>query len=107
MRDTAPPNSVGTDCLRTLFLIILLAAAILLLLPLIAMQFSSEVNWTAIDFVVAGTLLLGTGVAIELILRKFRNFIARVGIITAILVAFMLIWAELAVGVFGAPLAGH
>ena len=46
--------------------IILSAAGLLLLLPLVAMQFTNEVNWTFSDFLVAGILLFGTGGLIEL-----------------------------------------
>jgi hypothetical protein len=41
---------------------------VLLLIPLIAMQFTNEVNWTLFDFVVAG-FILGTGFICELVIR--------------------------------------
>ena len=53
--------------------IILTAVVIILLIPLIAMQFTDEVNWNLPDFIVAGVLLLGTGLACELVLRKVKN----------------------------------
>ena len=34
-------------------------AAIILLLPLVAMQFSNEMNWGLGDFAIAGVLLFG------------------------------------------------
>lgn len=85
---------------------ILVTATILLLMPLVAMQFTKEVNWTALDFIVAGILLYGTGLACELVLRKVQSTRYRVFICVGILLALFLIWAELAVGVFGTPLAG-
>jgi len=42
----------------------------LLFIPLIAMQFSKEVNWSIFDFIVIGILLLSTGLLCELVLRK-------------------------------------
>ena len=40
--------------------------AALLLLPLIAMQFTREVAWDAADFAFAGVLLIGAGLIFEL-----------------------------------------
>lgn len=84
-----------------------LPSAILLLIPLIAMQFTDEVNWTIFDFIVAGILLIGTGLMIELVLRKVKKTKYRVILVIAILIALLLIWAELAVGIFGTPMSGH
>lgn len=70
------------------------------------MQFTGEVNWSSFDFVVAGVLLLGTGLLCELVLRLVRKTEHRIIIVGIILVALFLIWAELAVGVFGTPFAG-
>lgn len=83
-----------------------ITVAILLLTPLIAMQFSNEVSWSSSDFVVAGILLLGTGLAIELTLRKVKKTSNRILLCTAILLILLLIWAELAVDIFGTLLAG-
>ena len=78
----------------------------LLLIPFIAMQFSPEVNWSLSDFVVMGALLSITGMGINLVLSKVSNFNKRVLLIAAVLLGFLLIWAELAVGIFGTPFAG-
>ncbi len=85
---------------------IIITVAILLLVPFIAMQFTDEVNWSFFDFVVMGVLLLGTGLTCEFVLRKVPNTRHRIFICGAILVVFFLIWAELAVGIFGTPFAG-
>lgn len=85
---------------------IVLAVALLLLIPLIAMQFTDEVNWTLLDFVVMGILMLGTGFMSELVIRKVKNKDYRIAIIAVILVGLFLIWAELAVGISGTPFAG-
>ncbi|WP_064197648.1 MULTISPECIES: hypothetical protein [Emticicia] len=86
--------------------IILSAAGLLLLVPLVAMQFTNEVNWTFSDFIVAGVLLFGTGGLIELAMRKINKVGTRVWVILGILIVLFLVWAELAVGIFGTPFAG-
>ena len=85
---------------------ILLSIPALLLVPFIAMQFSSEVQWTGFDFLVAGILLLAAGLTLELILRKAATTRQRIILGIALLIVFLLVWAELAVGVFGTPFAG-
>ena len=88
------------------FIGIVLAVVLILLIPLITMQFTNEVNWNLFDFVVMGSLLLGTGLMCELVVRKVKNKDYRIGILAVIVVALFLIWAELAVGIFGTPFAG-
>ncbi len=87
-------------------MIIFSIAAALLLLPLIAMLFTKEVHWTAFDFLVAGILLFGTGLAIEIALRKITGSNNRAIAVGAILLVLFLVWAEVAVGIFGSPIAG-
>lgn len=79
---------------------ILLTVALLLLIPLIAMQFTDEVNWTLLDFIAAAVLLLGAGLMCELVLRKVKKTKHRIALCFAILAMLLLIWAELAVGIF-------
>lgn len=86
--------------------IILLAVPALLLIPLIGMQFSNAIDWSPLDFAVMGALLLGTGILLEIILRKVKGKTSRMAFIVIIVILLLLIWAELAVGVFGTPLAG-
>ncbi|HET7898700.1 MAG TPA: hypothetical protein VFL47_13545 [Flavisolibacter sp.] len=85
---------------------IFLSVAFLLLIPLVAMQFTNEVNWSAADFAVMGVLLLGTGLLCEWAMRKIKSSKNRILIIAVILIVFLLIWMELAVGIFGTPFAG-
>jgi Trk-type K+ transport system membrane component len=85
---------------------IVLTVALLLLIPLIAMQFIQEVDWSLLDFVTAGVLLLGTGLLCELVIRKVKNVKYRIAMCAALLAALLLIWIELAVGIFGTPFAG-
>ena len=85
---------------------IVLTAALLLLIPLIAMQFTDEVDWSPFDFVVMGILLLGTGLMCEFVMRKIKKTEYRIALVGVVLITFLLIWAELAVGIFGTPFAG-
>jgi len=85
---------------------IVVTVSILLLIPFTAMQFTHEVNWTLSDFVIAGVLLLGTGLLCELVIRKVKNTSYRLIICAVILLALLLTWIELAVGIFGTPFAG-
>ena len=85
---------------------ILITVVFLLLIPLIAMQFTDEVKWTLLDFIVAGILLLSTGFIIDLVIKKVKNINYRIAITLALLILLLLIWAELAVGIFGTPFSG-
>jgi hypothetical protein len=87
-------------------IIILSAITTLLCIPLIAMQFTNEVNWTASDFVVMGILMFGTGLLCEFILRLVTTTRNRIILCGAILILFLLTYVELAVGLFGTPFAG-
>ncbi|AZI26199.1 hypothetical protein EA772_12915 [Pedobacter sp. G11] len=86
--------------------IILAVIVAILCVPLIAMQFTNEVKWTTEDFVAAGILLLSTGLAIELVIRNIKTGTSRTITLIIILIALFLIWAEMAVGIFGSPIAG-
>lgn len=79
----------------------------LLVIPLIAMQFTNEVNWGIFDFIAMGVLLLITGLLCELVLRKVKSVKNRLIICGVVLVLFFLVWAELAVGIFGTSFAGQ
>jgi hypothetical protein len=77
------------------------AAAALLLLPLVAMQFTNEVAWDATDFAFAGVLVASVGVTYELAVRKTRNIAYRVAVGVALAAAFLLVWVNAAVGIIG------
>ena len=79
----------------------------ILLIPLVAMQFTDEVNWQLTDFVIFGGLLLGVGFLIDMTLQKLNKSKYKTLIIIAIVLLFFLIWAELGVGIFGTPFAGN
>lgn len=91
---------------NTRLIAILAVATLLLLIPLVAMQFTDEVKWSGFDFFIMGVLLFGTGLSIELVLRKVKTLRYRFALCAAVLIVLFLIWAELAVGVFGTPFAG-
>jgi hypothetical protein len=85
---------------------ILPIVGLLLLIPLIAMQLTNEVNWSFFDFIIMGGMLIITGLLIGIILKKVNNSKNRLILIVTIVMIFFLIWAELAVGLFGTPFAG-
>ena len=90
-------NNIYRIAIRTL---------LVLSIPLVAMQFTDEVNWSLYDFVVAGLLIFITSIVFEHFTKKEIPQRTRIiyGIIISIV--FLLIWAELAVGIFGSPWAG-
>src|SRR5688572_8532608 len=77
------------------------AGAALLLLPLLAMQVSDEVAWDLADFVFAGALVAGVGVTYELAARTTGSRAYRAAVGVALAAAFILVWANAAVGVIG------
>lgn len=72
----------------------------LLILPAIAMLFTAEVSWGAEDFAAAAVLLGGTGFALELAARLLVDPGKRAFAALVIVAALLLVWAELAVGIF-------
>jgi hypothetical protein len=80
--------------------IVLIVTALLLAIPLVAMRFTAEVNWTLLDFVVAGVLISGTGFAYIAITNKLRTKGQRLAVGLALGFIFCAIWVELAVGIF-------
>jgi len=80
---------------------ILLAVVCLLLVPLVAMQFSSHVVWERGDFIVAFVLLAGTGLLFELAASRVRNSAYQTAVGIALAAALLLVWVNLAVGMIG------
>ena len=78
------------------------ALAALLALPAVAMQFTPNVNWSGGDFVVAAILLGLLGGGLELAFRIGRGGLRSAGIALFTLLAFLTLWANLAVGIIGA-----
>lgn len=80
--------------------IVVAVTALLLAIPLIAMQFTQEVNWSAGDFAAGALLLLTTGSVIVLGMRSEVTARAKAVIVAAALLTLLLVWAHLAVGLF-------
>lgn len=76
-------------------------AALLLLLPLVAMQFTDEVDWTVGDFIFAALLIGSVGLAYELTVRVSRSWPFRAGIGLALVASFLTVWVNGAVGMIG------
>ena len=76
-------------------------AALALLAPLVAMQFSNEVNWTVGDFIFTGILIGLVGTASELTVRASSSRSYRTGVAAALGAGFLIVWANGAVGMIG------
>ena len=87
-------------------LLIFLSIPVLLLIPLLAMQWSADVVWTGLDFLVMGVILTGLAMGIELLFILVPAPRKRLRLLAVLLFFFFLLWAELAVGVFGTILVG-
>lgn len=77
-----------------------LFTALLLLVPLLAMQFTPEVRWGPGDFAAAGALLFGAGMAYLLLAPRLRAQRHRLALAAGVLLVLATVWAELAVGLF-------
>jgi hypothetical protein len=73
--------------------------AALLLLPAIAMFFSGRMNWGIEDFATLALMIGAAGLAAEAGVRLIRKPRHRLVLAGAIALAFLLVWAELAIGV--------
>jgi hypothetical protein len=95
-------NSKKTDIItqNKIFLWIALVTGFILILPLVAMKFTSDVNWTIQDFIIMGVLLFGTGSIFVFLARKMQKKKYRIAIGFILVLSFLYIWAELAVGIF-------
>jgi len=80
---------------------------LLLLLPLIGMFVSNQINWSLFDFFIMGILILSLSFSIKQVLKLTKNIKYRILIIGITVIVFLLVWAELAVGIFGTPFAGN
>lgn len=82
-------------------IVIGLIILVLLSIPLIAMQFTDEVNWDLSDFLIMGAALFGIALIYELITWKSDKKLFRAGVGVALLGAFLLFWVNGAVGIIG------
>ncbi len=76
-------------------------AIALILTPLVAMQFTTEVDWDETDFIFAIVIFGIVGGLIELAVRLSSNWYFRFGSMFAVLAGFMVVWSNLAVGMIG------
>jgi hypothetical protein len=74
--------------------------SILLAIPAIAMQFSNEVQWTSLDFTAAFVMLVLLFVSIEIVSFYVYKDRTKQFLYTFIICVFLIIWIELAVGIF-------
>ena len=84
-----------------------IVAVVILLLPAVAMQFNVEgVVWTASDFIVMGVILLIACGSFEALARSAPNFAYLAAAAIAIGTGFLMVWANLAVGIVGDGING-
>ena len=106
--NVSPPDDLEVKALKRVrrsirrqMLYVALGTASILMIPLVAMQFTNEVNWKMGDFIVMGFLLFGTGLTYVLISRISDSTAYRIAVGIAVVAGLMLIWVNLAVGVIG------
>mgnify|MGYP001170135086 FL=1 len=87
-------------------LFVFAGTAAVLMIPALAMLMNTAVDWNATDFLIMGGLLLITGFTLAFVIRRFKTLKSRILFGGIVLLAFLLIWAELAVGIFNSPIAG-
>ena len=75
-------------------------AALLFLLPVVLMRFTAEMRWDGADFVAFGGMLLVAGLAGEAVARWAHSRRSRLVLGAAIVLTFLLVWVEAAVGIF-------
>jgi hypothetical protein len=80
---------------------------LLLLIPFVGTLVSNEVNWSFFDFIVMGILIFSLSFGIRQVAITTKNTNYRILIIGIILLVFLLVWIELAVGIFDTPFAGN
>ena len=97
---TLTSNHVAKPSLGKSLLLIAVVTAAILMVPLVAMQFTTEVNWTGSDFAAAGILLALTGLVLSFALRTIRRPKSRLLAVGVIGLGFLYCWAEMAVGIF-------
>jgi len=76
-------------------------AAVVLLVPAVAMRFTGDVNWSASDFVVMGAMLASACALCELGAWLSGNPAYRAAFGIAVMAGFLTVWVNLAVGMFG------
>ena len=78
---------------------------ILLTIPFLSNIYINDFNWSLVDFIIMGVLIFSFLSFIDFIRKKFGG-IKKILAIIIIVIVFILLWVELAVGIFGSPFAG-
>lgn len=73
----------------------------LLAIPLVAMQYTNEVQWDPPDFLIMGVLLLATGLGLEWAIRHKGSLALRTAWALALLSTFLVTWVNMATGLLG------
>ena len=76
---------------------LVLVTAAILLIPLIAMQFTNEVSWQIGDFILAAILLFSFGYLYVILTKNINSPINKALIGIVILVLLAIVWAVIAV----------
>jgi hypothetical protein len=86
---------------RKQILSVAIATISILMLPFIAMMFTNEVNWSPADFIVMGCLLMAAGTGYVVVANLSESLTYKLATAIAVLGGFVLLWANLAVGLIG------
>ena len=87
--------------------ILAFASFLLLLIPFVAMQFTDEVNWSHSDFLIMGILLFAVGLSLKWVTKHIKSKVQQWVLKMFILLVLIMLWAEMAVGILGSPIAGN
>tara|TARA_B100001939_G_scaffold71761_2_gene59972 strand:+ start:28 stop:291 length:264 start_codon:yes stop_codon:yes gene_type:complete len=79
---------------------------ILLTIPFLSNIYINDFNWSLVDFIIMGALIFICLSFTDFIRKKFSGIKEILAVISVVIV-FILLWIELAVGIFGSPLAGN
>jgi len=77
-----------------------------LLIPFILNKSIEGFSWSLVDFVIMGILIFSFLSLVDFFKRKFSGK-SKILAIIIITMVFILLWVELAVGIFGSPFAGN
>ena len=77
-----------------------LAVGLLLLIPAVATQTTTEMNWGVEDFLAAGVLVFIAGASYLFVTRHAKSRNGKAAVALGVLLTLALVWAELAVGIF-------
>ena len=78
---------------------------ILLTIPFLSNMYINDFNWSLVDFIIMGVLIFSFLSFTDFIRKKFSG-IKKILAIIIVVIVFILLLAELAVGIFRSPFAG-